>query len=78
MLEKSQVPTRLRPFIKLCWADPVNYNREEKKKVDERLKLVFKEDGAQQSVTDIKETRFLYENLASQVRVAFYYFLRKG
>ena len=68
LLEKSQVPTGLRPFIKFCGADPA---------MQARLKLVCKEDEAQQSVTDIQGTRILYENLDLQVRVAFYYFLCK-
>jgi hypothetical protein len=69
VVEKLVLPTGLRPFIKSCGADPANYSKEEKKKVEEKLKKLCGREVSKSSVPEVQGTRSLYDNADLQVRV---------
>ena len=68
-LESDGIPTGLRPFIKSCGANPENYSKDEKKKVEEKLKVICKRTGPDISVPEVQGTRLLYANLALKVLI---------
>jgi hypothetical protein len=67
--EREGIPTGLRPFIKSCGANPENYSKDEKKKVEEKLKVICKRTGPDISVPEVQGTRLLYANLALKVLI---------
>ena len=69
VIESLGVPTDLRPFIKYCGADPVNYNKEEKKKVDEKLKELGQLGDTGLPVSEVQGTSFLFKNETFKVKI---------
>lgn len=70
-VEKLNIPTDLRPFIKYCGANPENYSKDEKKKVEAKLQEICERSDQDQdsvSVSDIQGTSSLYENLGMKVK----------
>ena len=71
LLERASIPTDLRSFIRYCGANPDNYSKEEKKKVEAKLQEICErsdEDQDNFSVPDIQGTSSLYENLGMKVK----------
>ena len=72
LMENLGIPTGLQPFIKSCGANPANYSKEEKKKVEQRLKQLCVQAGSKLSVPDIQGTRSLYESAEIQVESKYF------
>ena len=71
VLEKEGLPTALRTFIRYCGANPDNYSKEEKKKVEAKLQeICTRPDQGQDniSVPDMQGTSSLYKNLGMKVK----------
>ena len=74
VFEREGIPTDLRPFIRYCGANPDNYSKEEKKKVETKLQEICgRQDQAQNnlSVPDVQGTSSFYENLGMKVRLRY-------
>ena len=66
-IEAKGIPTKLRPFIKYCGADPNRYTKEEKKKVDSVLKAIC--EGHVEPVSTSQGTSMILRNAKIQVGV---------
>ena len=74
VFEREGIPTDLRPLLRYCGANPDNYSKEEKKKVETKLQEICgRQDQAQNnlSVPDVQGTSSLYENLGMKVRLRY-------
>ena len=63
VIQEKGIPTGLRSFIKSCGADPVNYTKEEKKKVESKLKQLCANDVSNTCVPEAQGTTKLYGEL---------------
>ena len=69
VLEREGIPTALRTFIRYCGANPDNYSKEEKKKVEAKLQeICARPDQGQDNISDMQGTSSLYKNLGLKVK----------
>ena len=74
VIKQMGFPTGLRPFIKSCGADPVNYTKDEKKKVEAKLKEMCAQTISNTSVPEVQGTTSLYSELQVESPTAWGFF----